>query len=346
MRRSVNFRFLPIATMAAAMACALAPRLAQADPVSDAKDLFTRGRELRTQGDCADAVGVFRKAYGLYPEGLGSLRNLAECEESLGHFASSRRAWLDLSRALLTFPDKKYDGWDEDAREAASRLAPKLATLSIDVAFVGPGGEPAAAGAAEVSLDGEKLPSSLVGTPLERDPGRHTVQVTGAGVQGPAERAVDLAAGDVKRVAFRVVVTADRPPESPGTVGPRLPAATPPPAGDDDAENARTTKRTLGWVAIGVGAAALVGAGVSLAVRQSASSTLDRQCPTHAGCDPSVQSTVSRGQAASTAFDVLGIVGLVGVGSGIVLLATSGHAPQARLVVTPMLGGASAAWSF
>jgi hypothetical protein len=327
------------------MACGLVPGVAHADPVSDAKDLFTRGRELRTHGDCTNAVGVFRKAYELYPEGLGSLRNLAECEESLGHFASSRRAWLDLSRALLTLPDKKYDGWDRDATDAAARLAPKLATLNIDLNVVGPGGERVPARGVEVMLDGEKLASSLVGTPLERDPGVHVVRVTGDHVQEPVQRAVDLASGDVKRVALRVVVTPDKPmePEVP-TVAP-LPATPPMPA-DDEAERARATKRTIGWAAIGVGAAGLVGAGISLAVRQSAYGTLQTQCGTHVGCDPSLQSTVSRGQAASTAFDILGVLGLVGAGAGVVLLATSGHPQQARLVVTPTLGGASAAWIF
>jgi len=335
---------VPVATVLA-MACLLVPARAHANPVSDAKDLFTRGRELRTQGDCVNAVGVFRKAYELYPEGLGSLRNLAECEESLGHFASSRRAWLDLSRALLTFPDKKYEGWDKDATDAAARLAPKLATLSIDVTLVGPGGEPVRAGGTEITLDGEKMAASLMGTPLERDPGRHVVRVTGARVVEPAERAVDLAAGDVKRVALRVVITPD------ASVQPEAPAATPlpataPPPGDDDAEHARTTKRTLAWAAIGVGAAGLVGAGISLGIRQSALDSVNGPCPTHSGCDPALQSTVNRGQVASTAFDVLGVIGLLGAGSGVVLLATSGHPQQARLVVTPTLGGASAAWTF
>jgi hypothetical protein len=336
---------LPAAALVAALACTLVPRVAHADPVSDAKDLFTRGRELRTHGDCANAVGVFRKAYDLYPEGLGSLRNLAECEELLGHFASSRRAWLDLSRALLTFPDKKYDGWDRDAGEAAARLAPKLATLSIDVTFVGPGGELAPAVGTEMTLDGEKLAGSLTGTPLERDPGRHTVRVTGARLAEPAEREVDLAAGDVKRVALRVVVTPVSPaqPEVPGATP--LPA-TPPSSGDEGAEHARATKRTLGWAAIGVGAAGIVGAAISLGIRQSALGSVQGACPSLSGCDPSLQSTANRGAAASTAFDVLGIVGLLGAGAGVVLLATSGHPQQARLVVTPTLGGASAAWTF
>jgi len=170
------------------------------------------------------------------------------------------------------------------------------------------------------------------------------VKVTGDHVQGPVQRAVDLASGDAKRVALRVVVTPDKPaePEVPGATP--LPA-TPPPA-DDDAARARATKRTIGWTAIGVGAAGLVGAGISLGIRESALGSVNSSCPLHTECPTTLQPTVSRGQAASTAFDVLGILGIVGVGGGVVLLATSGHTQQARLVVTPTLGGASALWIF
>src|SRR6202035_2378064 len=124
--------------------------------------------------------------------------------------------------------------------------------------------------------------------------------------QGTAERAVDLAAGDAKRVALRVVVTPDAPPppEVPGTTP--LPGT--PPAEADDAERARATKRTIGWTALGVGAAGLLGAGISLGIRQSALGDLNNACPSpHVGCPLSLQSTVSRGQAASIAFDALGI---------------------------------------
>ncbi|HEY6459831.1 MAG TPA: tetratricopeptide repeat protein [Polyangiaceae bacterium] len=310
--------------------------------MSDAKDLFTRARELRAHGDCAGAVPLFRKAVALYPDGLGSVRNLAECEESLGHYASARRAWLDLKRALLTDSDKKYDGWQKDADDAAARLAPKLATLTIDVNAVGPSGDAAAPGGVEVKLDGETLSPSLVGTALERDPGRHIVQVGGPRVKEPAQKAVDLAAGDAKRVALRVVVTPDKPVEP--EVGAPLPA-TPAIAPDDSAENARAAKRTAAWIAIGVGAAAAIGAGVSIGIRANDESTLQSKCPLHTGCDPSLEGTVNGGHTASTAATVFTIVGGVGLVSGIVLLATSsGSRKQATLVVTPTLGGATAAW--
>jgi hypothetical protein len=115
---------------------------ARADAESDAKDLFARGRDLRTKGDCAAAVPLLRKAYKIHPSGLGSLRNVAECEEQLGHHASARRAWLDIKRALVTLPpDAKYDGWDREAETAAARLQPKIATVIVDVAVQSPTGE-------------------------------------------------------------------------------------------------------------------------------------------------------------------------------------------------------------
>src|ERR1700722_14257937 len=138
--------------LCAAFALTAAP--ARADPVADAKDLFSRGRDFHNQGDCNSAVGLFRKAYELYPQGLGSLRNLAECDEQLGHFASSRREWLDLKRALLGNGDHKYDGWTQDADQAAARLAPKLATLTLDVNVVDRGGGAAGNKGVDVTLDG------------------------------------------------------------------------------------------------------------------------------------------------------------------------------------------------
>lgn len=325
----------------------LTPCVAHADPVSDAKDLFTRGRELRTHGDCGGAVPLFRKAADLYPAGLGSLRNLAECEEQLGHYASARRAWLDLKRALLTTDDKKYEGWSADAEAAAARLAPKLATLTVDVSYATPDGQAALSKGVAVTLDGETLPPALVGTPLERDPGHHVVRVAGDRVEEPQQKAVDLVAGDNKHVALRVVV---KPPPSSITAvtpqpGPGSSPEQPPP--DDEEERARSTKRTVAWIAIGVGAASLVGAGVSLGLRQSAMSDLNSKCPDHTNCSPDLQSTVNEGQIASTLVTVFGIVGGVALTSGIVLLATShGHSQQSRLIITPTLGGATAAWRF
>jgi hypothetical protein len=170
------------------------------------------------------------------------------------------------------------------------------------------------------------------------------------------ERAVDLSAGDAKRVGLDVVV-APQPagggtPGSPSPPSAGAPAfAVSPPAGTNDGQGG---KRTAGWIAVGVGVASLVGAGISLALRQSALNDLHGQCGDNLVCDPSVQGTVqpilSRGQTASTMATVFSAVGGAALVGGIVLLATSsGHRQQAALVVQPGLGGiggAAARWSF
>lgn len=327
--------------LAAIMVASSYEGLASADAESDAKDLFTRGREMRAHGNCVDALKEFHKAVAIYPTGLGSFRNIAECEEQLGHWASARRTWIDLKRALLTTQDRKYDGWDAEAEAASARLAPKTARLTVDVVITNKKGEAPATDKSPVVVfvNNESLPDSLVGTALDRDPGSYRVRVERSQTHegGPPEQSVFLAPGDDKHVKF--TVNEVEAPE----------AFLPPPAPPEDTKRGR---RMAGWISLGVGAASLVGAGVSLLVRQSAASDLDRACSTHHGCSPSLQSTVDRGQLASTLTNVFGAVGIFGVGAGATLIlispAPSGRAGQTPLVVRPLVGrvnGASVQWS-
>jgi hypothetical protein len=321
-------------TLAFASATTATPAFADAE--ADAKDLFARGRDLRARGNCNEAVPVFRKAYALHPQGLGSLRNVAECEEQLGHFASSRRAWLDIKRALLTMEaDPKYEGWDRDAEEAAERLRPKVATVTVDVIVRSPEGEGPATerSGVELLVNGESVGTTLVGTPLERDPGTYVFRAQAEHAR-PVETQVALAAGDQKRVTLRLVKT---PPE---TTGPGEPVDT------------TKGRRTLGWVVLGAGGAALAASGVTFLLRQGAVSELEDQCPLYEiqPCSESLRGTVDRGKAMSLLTSVLFPVGLVGVGAGLALILTS-PAPQAAavkpgLTVNAGLSGASATWRF
>jgi len=329
----------------AALLSALAPSAARADPVADAKDLFARGRDLRGQGDCASAIPLFRKAFELFPAGLGSLRNTAECEESMGHFASSRRAWLDLKRALITVDDRKYDGWSHDAEAAAARLAPKLATLTFDITAVGAGGVSAPVDGVEVRLNGEVLSPGLLGTPLERDPGRYVVSAGGPRVKAPQEKAVQIGAGEAKKVALQVEVTGGvQGAGAEGTTSTPTPTPTePPPESDEDHRAA--TRRTLAWVAFGVGAAGVIGTVGSALVRSSAFSDLrNEECNPDNDkwdCAPganksAVQSTLDKGNTASTLVNVFLPLAIVGAGTGVVLLATSHpRSAGAALVMSP-----------
>ncbi len=314
-------RSIPCACLIVA-ASLVAPGV-RADP-PEAKDLFAQARGLRLQGQCASALPLFRRAYEVYPAGLGSLRNIAECETEVGHFASARRAWLDLQRALSTNTEPRYEGWQEDAALAAARLAQQVATLTIEVHAVTETGKPAQAAGIHVSVNGEALTPDQIGTPLERDPGQYLVRAEGAAPAVAQQRVVDLAAGGGKHVVLELVVPA--PP-------------------DRDATPARATPPTAAWIAMGVGAASLVGAGVAALKRQSALDDLNAECGSTIACpraqnDPTesskVQGIESRGHAAATWVNVFAAVGIVGLSSGVVLYATARSRPsRTGLLIAP-----------
>ena len=331
---SCQFRRLSVGA-AIALAALVAAPVARADAESDAKDLFARARDLRSNNDCAAAVPLFRKAYKVYPNGLGSLRNVAECEETLGHYASSRRAWLDIKRALITMArDPKYDGWDKDATDAAARLQPKVATVFVDVVVKSPQGEGPANDktGVEVFVNGENLGTSLVGTPLERDPGNYRIRVQAPYAQA-VETDVALTAGDAKHVTLRLVQT--------------------PPTGPAAEIDTGKGKRTAGLVLMGVGAATLIGSGITFLIRNGAKSDVDEKCPSHANCDPSLSDTVDKGKLMSTLTTILFPVGLVVAGTGVGVFVWGNNSKEPgpattaqRIEVTPGLGRVDATWRF
>lgn len=348
------------------IAGSLVAGVAQADPAADAKDLFERGRQLRAVGKCAEAAPLFEKAAAIYPAGLGNVRNAAECEEKLGHFATARRLWLDLKRSVMIAPDAKYAGWQSDAEAAAARLAPKVARLTVQVTITdGQATAPATQDSkVQVRLNGELVAPELIGTQLDRDPGKYVVSVEGDR-QPASEQSVDLAAGDAKQLTFEV--HAPPAPAAPRDGGEPSAAPAPTPVvsapspdvlrDDRGAEappsSAAASRRTAGWIGVGVGAAALVGAGISVGVRQAALGDLQAACPSYAteACPARVQSTVSRGATASTLVNVLGVAGGVFVATGILLVVlspsptSSAHASNVPEIAVG-LGAFSARWSF
>jgi hypothetical protein len=300
-------RWLIVATLGLAITAA---RPAAASNETEAKDLFERAKELRKQGDCGSAVPLFRRAWQIYPKALGPLRGVADCEEQLGHFASSRRAWLEMRRALVTLPpNDNYAGWEKDAEEAAARLKEKVATFIVDVYIRSAEGEALAneRSGVELFVNGESIGTKLVGTPLDQDPGTYLIRAQAPGTK-PVEQSVWLAAGDHPRLTIRL--TREDLPEKPVT-------------------KEHSGRRTAGFVVAGIGGAALVGSFVTFLIRQGAESDVDDACASHTNCPESLRDTVDRGKMASTLTSILLPVGVVGLGTGITLIATSGKSKTA-----------------
>jgi hypothetical protein len=343
----VSVRSLSAALLGALLAGVL-PCAAWADGPADAataKDLFERGRDLRSHGNCADALPLFQKAYALYPPGIGSLRNIAVCQEALGHVASARAAWLELRRTNITTADPKYAGWAEDADHELARLAPRVATLTVDLSVLDSSGapmHPSAGDGVSVSIDGHPLAKDRIGTAIEHDPGTVVVRASGSGIVAPDEQALTLGAGENKHVGLHVTIWPAPPPPrpdvEPSTPAPELEAPS----------RSSSGLRTSAWIALGIGAAGLAGAAISFAVRQSALGALRSSCPDYASmpCESSnevtVVSDVDRGKTASTALSVLGVVGIAGTLASITLFAVSpSSSGSAAIVLTPASMGAA-----
>jgi hypothetical protein len=305
---------------------------AWADPEADAKDLFDRGHQLRASGDCASAAPLFHKAHDIFPSALGPLRNAAECEESMGRWASARRSWLDLKRALLLSQEAKYKGWDADAEDAARRLVGRVAHLTVDVAT-----RDHDIGKLEVTVNGEALAPPLVGTTLDRDPGHYVIRAQ-LGNGAPAEQTIDLVTGETREV--RLVVA---------------PLGEPNARRDEKPSPVRSHETSVwtpaGWVTLSVGLGAFVGMAIAIGVRQDALSTLTTQCAGYASmpCPSSLKPVVDRGDAASTAATVLAVAGGVVSGAGILMLVVGAVTPHRErsvaLGVAPVQGGWAAVLS-
>jgi hypothetical protein len=351
----VRVSSLSPALLVSALAASATPRVAHADPGAgseSAKELFEHARDLRAHGNCADALPLFQKAYSLYPAGLGSLRNVAICDEALGRPTSARSAWLELRRGLTGNNDPEYAGWTDDADRAAVRLAPQVAIVIVEVVVVASPGDPGRpAGPADgidVTIDGRALGRDQLGGAIEHDPGKVVVRAVGAPGVAPEEATTTLAAGETRHLVLRVTiasaavgsVAAQTPVASPGTDS--LLAVPPPPT------TRRSPLRTGAWVAFGVGAAGLVGTAITLSMRQSALGSLATDCPSYATvpCDPAKQSAVTsdinQGRTASTLINVFGAIGLAGAATGVVLYTLSARdsGNKTGLVITPTGVGA------
>jgi hypothetical protein len=285
--------------LAGLLLVALAPA-----PVSaaedDSKTLFAQGRELRTKGKCEQAILAFRRALELNPSGLGSLRNIAECEEKLGLYASARRSYWDLRRAVIQSNEPKYQGWDKDAETAYRALDAKVSRLTINLR-----GDKLER--ASIELNGKPLDPRLAGVEIERDLGPHTIVVNYGGAS-PLTTKLTLVEGQ------RETMTIDVPSQG----SEQRPPPPPPPSGSSGL-------RTGGFVALGVGGAALVGMGVSIALRSSALSDIEAGCPGYesSSCPASLQGSYDAGVRASLLANIFGGIGIAGVGAGATLLILS-----------------------
>jgi hypothetical protein len=302
----------PAACVALALAALAPSRAGATNP--DAQTFFAQGRKYRLDGDCDKAITAFRHALESAPEGLGALRNIAECEEQLGRFASARIDWFALRRAAMETSDAKYEGWDKDAADRYAKLEGRVGKLVVHLR-----GEHLER--VKVTLDGQPLDPRLIGVELERDLGEHRIEAA-YGAAEPIVSKSTLRVGAVRNVDL------DIPSEKAGGA---------PPAPGDAPSNGHAM-RNAGFVLVGFGGLAAIGLATSIGLRQSALSSVSTKCPNYASgqvCPSGTASDVSLGTTTSTMVNVFTAFAIAGLGVGIPLAVIGSNRSAAPAAAAP-----------
>ncbi len=269
---------------------------------SMAERLFVEGRVLAARGEHLAACERFEASLKADPSSPGTVLNLALCRERLGHLASAVRHFRSVIQSSR--------GVREDRAELAEQhlraIEPKVSTLKI---------VPGAADVpgATVALDGEPVPRERWGIEQPIDGGSHTIEVAAPGKK-TARLSVDVAA-EHGRSAIELPLLEQDDVRTP-----------------DDARAPDTTRRSLGYVIGGVGAASLVvGAVIGATIASDCGGLFREDCRALVEADAASHRDTERSLSTrATITNVTIGVGVVGIAVGTYLLLTSSR-PRAKL---------------
>ncbi|HEX3598247.1 MAG TPA: hypothetical protein VHU80_24235, partial [Polyangiaceae bacterium] len=318
--------------------------------IASARRLFSEATALRQAGQWSEAAARLREAIAI-KETPGLRFHLAHCEEQVGHLLEARN---DYDRAAALIRDGAA------APDVASMLEParvelreRIPTLVVRA--------PADARAVGLTIDGEMIATEELGSPIQLDPGDHTIIVSAAS-RAPFRLELTLKEGEDRVVAAQL---------APSAVSRTAPVAPPVPAAPRQEDSQSAEKRGFGLresilIAEGVVTAAGVGLGVAFLLQTNSEShhvsTLSSELNEEAKDARVESSTVcfmptqavaqqcgARKQALVDRNDdrVFAITGFVIAGVGAASLVTtwlawpSPHAKEAaRVQMIPTIGGA------
>lgn len=294
------------------------PVLSQQESV--AESLFRQAREEMKRDEPAAACPKFEESYRLDPS-IGTLLNLALCEEALGHTAT---AWTKIHQFLDAAP--VTDSRLPLARTKAAKLEAELPRLQL---VIEPGGAQTT-----VELDDIELRNASLSQAIPVNPGEHVLRV-----KRPT--------GEKNETIFRIrpaetlVLRASVPPElapvgapaavsavTPYTAQPAPSAANSPSTPTVD----RGRERTAGYALGAVGVAGLVTSGVFGLMALHDRNVVRDQCPDHDCQSQAGLDAAESGQRNTTVANVAFGVGVIGLVTGGLLVWHAGRATAAASV--------------
>lgn len=191
--RELSRRAAGLATTLLILACGAPPDAVHAQPAevretAAGRDLFERGLELAEQGEWDEAVDRFMRSAEMRKSSAVEF-NLAVGLSRIGRLLEATELLREIGADESVAEDVR-----DRADELLAELLPRLARLAVEVS-----GD---AKDLNVTLDGERLPSALLGVYAPVDPGRHRL-----GLRRRSDvlerRALVLEEGERKRVVLQ-----------------------------------------------------------------------------------------------------------------------------------------------
>ena len=311
-------RRLTAALCAAALLCASGSAAAQTkQEIKRAHVLFNEGIALSAAKNWSGALAKFKEVAQVKMTAQVAF-NIAECEEQLGKLLS----------ALGNYRLASNESRDGKAKDVAAQVDSRITALQerIPKLTIERG---ARAETATIELDGAELGSTEIGTAISVDPGSHVI-VGKIGKDEGSRETVTLEEKESKTVTIVIDEALMKKPERPPVEPPPIePPKLPPPT---------SGSKVPGAVVTGIGVAGLGVGVVFIVLRQGTISDLETMCGGDDTCPPSAEATADKGKTFTGVAEATMVLGVVGVATGIILLATSGSkaAPADGAVAAPL----------
>ena len=316
--------------------------------ITQARERFVAARKLEDAGRWAEALALLQRVAEV--KMTPQVRfHVALCLENVGLWTQALDGYAQAAGEAGAGAADVL----KEANEHLHKLELAIPTVSLSVDGASPGDE--------LLLDRRRLPLDDRPLPIRADPGPHTAEVRRGGAIVAREyfaldprsvRRIELHLGNVApepgQGADQALPPVPSPPVPPAalTAGSLKPAPMPSPPDltiplpRGATEPAPTgAQRTLGWTAVGIGAASAVLTGVFIGLRASAMSQLEQGCPALTQCPTTVAPIVSDGKTDAALVNVFGVVGGVAAVAGVVLLITAPGASGSTAPQPPL-----AAW--
>jgi hypothetical protein len=309
--------------------CSAAPTQAQSDADrAAARRLAKEGLALKKEGNCKEALPLLERAQAIY-DAPTHLLAIAQCQAQLGKLVGAAETYRKLGRSEIGPRSPAAFRHAQETRERElAELVPRIATVIIDVV-------PPVPPRVSLRLDGEGLSPQFLGVVRPMNPGEHQVEAE-APNHAPVRQTFVLKEGEKGRVNLTLKSLAPPAPSATASAAPTS-AATPPPTTPPPPPmlppppDEGPSRKTVGYVLGGVGAASVLVGGYFGIRALAKKSDRASECST-TSCSQDGITIQNDAFKAATLSNVFFGVGLLGLGAGAYLVLTAPDTPSATAI--------------